>query len=59
MKLNIPEDYTAFLYWIKERTEKYWRKKPASSDDELACEEWIYGAKWLGLTHFYCQDIPC
>lgn len=47
--MKIPEDYIEFLYWVKEQTEAYW--------SELDCEEWIYGAKWLGLEESAIDDI--
>jgi len=39
MKLKIPEDYTEFLYWIKERTEMFWSKNPETSEDDFVCEK--------------------
>lgn len=50
MSLEIPQDYIEFLYWVKERTEKFWSKNPEQSEDDFVCENWIYGAKWIGLT---------
>lgn len=47
--MKIPEDYIEFLYWVKEQTEAYW--------NGLDCEEWIYGAKWLGLEESAIDDI--
>lgn len=47
--MKIPEDYIEFLYWVKEQTEAYW--------SELDCEEWIHGAKWLGLEESAIDDI--
>lgn len=44
--LQIPENYTDFLYWVKETTEALWSKDPQSPD---GCEEWVYGAKWAPL----------
>jgi hypothetical protein len=49
MSLKIPQDYTEFLYWVKERTESFWSKNPETSEDDFVCEEWAYGAKWIGL----------
>ncbi|AXY72465.1 hypothetical protein D3H65_00060 [Paraflavitalea soli] len=48
--LAIPEDFSAFLYWLKEKTEDFWSKDPKTSTGNFKCEEWIYGAKWIGLT---------
>ncbi|MBD0403712.1 hypothetical protein [Flammeovirga sp. EKP202] len=50
MKLEIPEDYIAFLYWVKERTENFWSINPEHSEADFVCEKWIYGAKWIGLS---------
>src|SRR5258706_2210639 len=48
--IKIPADFTDFLYWFKERTENYWGIDPQTSLEDIKCEEWIYGAKWIGLT---------
>jgi len=45
--LQIPENYTEFLYWVKETTEAYWSKDPQSR--EYSCEEWAQDAKWIPL----------
>ena len=50
MSLKIPEDLTEFLYWVKERTEKFWSTKPEESDSNFVCDDWIYGAKWIGMS---------
>jgi len=50
MKLHIPEDYTEFLYWVKETTEAFWSKNPETSEDDFVCKDWAYGAKWIGMT---------
>jgi hypothetical protein len=47
--LHIPEDYTEFFHWVKERTETFWSKDPSQSTDDFTCEEWAYGAKWVPL----------
>ncbi len=41
--MDIPENITDFLYWIRDRTEKFW-------SDERAAQKWYYGTKWLPLT---------
>lgn len=41
--MDIPENITDFLYWIRDRTEKFW-------SDERAAQKWYYGARWLPLT---------
>lgn len=57
MKLKIPTDYTEFLYWVKERTEKFWSKNPETSEDDFVCEKWAYGAKWIGLSDSEIDSI--
>lgn len=42
----IPEDYTEFLYWLKEKTEAAWSEKTK----EGAEPRWIDGAKWIGMS---------
>ncbi|WP_064965754.1 hypothetical protein [Tenacibaculum ovolyticum] len=49
MSLKIPEDFTEFLYWIKERTEAFWNINPNESDADFVCDDWAYGAKWIGM----------
>ncbi len=55
--MQIPEDLTEFLYWIKERTERFWSKNPETSTDDFVCEKWAYGAKWIGLEESEIDDI--
>lgn len=57
MSLVIPEDYIEFLHWVKERTESFWSKDPATSTDDFVCAEWVYGAKWMGLTDTEIDDV--
>lgn len=57
MKLKIPEDYTEFLYWVKERTEAFWSKNPETSEDDFVCEKWAYGARWIGLSDSEIDSI--
>lgn len=49
MNSKIPEDFTEFLYWIKERTETFWSINPNESDADFVCDDWVYGAKWVGM----------
>ncbi|MBP2618944.1 hypothetical protein [Chryseobacterium jejuense] len=49
--MNIPEDLTEFLYWVKERTEKIW-----SVNDEN-CPKGFYGARWQGLSEEQIDQI--
>lgn len=48
--IQIPENFIDFLYWVKERTETFWSIDPKTSPNDFVCEDWIYGAKWIGLS---------
>lgn len=48
--MEIPENYIEFLYWLKERSEKFWCEMPAPNKEEPTVDDWIYRAKWLPLT---------
>jgi hypothetical protein len=54
---KIPENYIDFLYWVKERTESFWSKDPETSLEDFVCDDWIYGAKWIGLTDEEISNI--
>lgn len=47
--MNIPEDYIEFLHWVKETTETFWSKDPVPQEEGVSSEEWVRGAKWIGL----------
>lgn len=47
---QIPENLIDFLYWVKERTERFWSLDPKTTSNDFVCEDWIYGAKWIGLS---------
>jgi hypothetical protein len=47
--MNIPEDYIEFLHWVKATTETFWSKEAVPQEEGLSPEEWIKGAKWIGL----------
>lgn len=49
--MNIPENLTEFLYWVKERTEKIW-----SVDDEN-CFKGFHGARWQGLSEEQIDEV--
>jgi len=56
--LPIPEDYTEFFYWVKERTEIFWNKSNYSTNTEgYSCPEWAKGAKWIGMTDEQIDSI--
>ncbi|WP_146154351.1 hypothetical protein [Chitinophaga ginsengisoli] len=46
----IPENYTDFLYWLKNQTENYWSQDPKTTTNEDKCPQWAYGAKWIGMS---------
>ena len=48
--MNIPENFTEFLYWIKKRTEALW-----SNEDD--CLKGFYGAKWQPLAEEQINSI--
>ncbi len=48
-QITFPESLPAFLYWIKETTEAYWREVP---DNES-----IHGAKWMPLTDQQIDEL--
>lgn len=54
---KIPENYIDFLHWVKERTESFWSKDPKTSEEDFVCDDWIYGAKWIGLTDEEISNI--
>lgn len=47
--MDIPENFTEFLNWIKKETEKTW-----SGD---FCKKWIQGAKWIGMTNNQINEV--
>lgn len=47
--IQIPENLTDFLYWVKERTETFWSVDPDSSTADFTCDKRFHGAKWIGL----------
>lgn len=47
--LHIPENYTDFLYWVRERTELFWSRNPDTSAEDFSCEKWMQGARWIGM----------
>jgi hypothetical protein len=58
MSVKIPENFTEFLYWIKERTEKFWALKREVQDDENhEIENWAYNAKWIGLSEQEIDNV--
>lgn len=40
---TIPEDFTEFLHWVKDTSEKCWA-------DDSNTDDWSYKARWQGLT---------
>ncbi|MBO9204845.1 MULTISPECIES: hypothetical protein [Niastella] len=54
---QIPEDYTDFLYWVKETTESFWAKESEDDEDNEPGTEWLHDAKWIGLSENEIDDI--
>jgi hypothetical protein len=54
---NIPQNLTEFLYWVKEQTEAFWSIDPKKSAADFVCDDWIFGAKWIGLTDNEINNI--
>jgi hypothetical protein len=50
--ITIPSDFTEFLYWFKEITESVW-----ASNAKTVSEDWLAGAKWVGLTDDQIDSI--
>ena len=57
MKVNIPEDYIDFLWWVKETTESFWSENPQTSNADFVCSEWVLGAKWIGMEESEIKNI--
>lgn len=55
--IEIPDDFTDFLYWLKDKTETYWSTIPKDSSLKFECEQGIYGAKWRGLSYSEIDSI--
>lgn len=53
---QIPDNLTDFLYWVKEQTELFWSIDPKTSKNEFVCDDWIFGAKWVGLSEKQIDD---
>ena len=48
--IQIPENYTDFLYWVKETTESFWAKELEEDEDDEHSIKWLQDAKWIGLS---------
>lgn len=57
MSLIIPQDYTEFLHWVKEKTEAFWNVDSDENSSEFVCDDWIRGAKWIGMTEDEIEAI--
>ena len=53
----IPENFTEFLYWVKEQTELFWSSNPTTSNNEFVCDDWIFEAKWMGLSEEQIHEV--
>jgi hypothetical protein len=54
--IQIPSDYTEFLYWFKEVTETHWAEDPIHAVEESS-RGWLHNAKWIGLTDEQIDSI--
>ncbi|RPD50409.1 hypothetical protein DNI29_06355 [Hymenobacter sediminis] len=54
---QIPENLTEFLYWVKAKTELFWSINPGTSKNKIVCENWLFGAKWVGLSEKQVNDV--
>ncbi|MDJ1496067.1 hypothetical protein QNI19_24235 [Cytophagaceae bacterium DM2B3-1] len=54
---TIPENITEFLYWFKERTEAFWNANTDVESDDFVCDDWIRGAKWIGMEETQIDEI--
>lgn len=55
--IQIPENFTEFLHWVKERTEAFWSRDPESEEDDFQCPAWAHGAKWVGLQDAEIDEV--
>jgi hypothetical protein len=55
--IQIPENFTEFLYWVKETTETSWAKAPDASADDFNEQQALHGAKWIGLSEPAIDEI--
>ncbi|SED17922.1 hypothetical protein SAMN04489761_4530 [Tenacibaculum sp. MAR_2009_124] len=56
MYSTIPEDYSEFLFWVKERTESFWRGSQKGNSSHIVCDDWLKDAKWIGMTDEEIQN---
>ena len=54
--IQIPSDFTEFLYWFKEITETRWAADPTIPLEESS-DGWLHNAKWIGLTDDQIDSI--
>jgi hypothetical protein len=54
--VQIPSDFTEFLYWFKEVTETHWAANPIAILEE-ASDGWLHNAKWIGLTEDQIDSV--
>lgn len=57
MQKLIPDNYTDFLHWIKERTESSWAEEPVDDEDDEHSVKWLHGAKWVGLSEDEIDNV--
>src|SRR4051812_25313015 len=52
----IPQNYIDFLYWVKAETETFWSQDRNTPEHVYKCKDWMYGAKWIGMTEQEIED---
>lgn len=55
--LNIPANLTAFLYWLKDQTETFWRQNPRVEPTNGCYQEWPAGVHWVGMTEAEIEQV--
>jgi len=53
--MKVPANYIEFLQWVKTETESHWQNMHQTDDEQN--NNWIIGAKWLGLEESHIKDI--
>ena len=53
--MKVPTNYIGFLQWVKTETESHWQNMHQTDDEQN--NNWIIGAKWLGLEESHIKDI--
>lgn len=54
---HIPVDYVDMLYWVRDQTEAFWKKKAPEKEQDRMPVEWIRGARWIGLSDADIDEV--